>query len=506
VRARLLLLFAPGVAVLSACGGGARTLAPDATLSVAIPADVTGIYPEMNDESLSYVVSSYVFEGLTRVGSDLRPQPAVADRWTSVDEHTWLFHLRQGLRFSDGSAVRVADVVASLRYAIRPGAVTRDTLAALASVEAASDSEVRLKTRFPYPVLPSHLPDGFVLPETALAQTPVPPIGTGRYCVERRVRGKEIDLAENRLHWGGRPGFAKLRLRVIPDGAERARALRSGEVQVADSVPANEIEELTGRADLSVVRRPGLRVLFLAMRMSEPPFSDARVREALDLALDRPELIRRALDGHGTQATQLVPPAVLGFDPDIRPLEHDRARARRLLEAAGYRDGFSVRLDGPNNRYFKDREILAEVARQLGEVGVRVEVNARPKEEFFALLAGTPSFYLLGWACDTLHAGDALDALVHTPGPGGLGFNNAQALSDPQLDRMIDAADATPTLRERSQLLSEALARVAQLRPILPLVIQTETLAWSRKVAWEPPIDMSLRLWDAQPAPDQMNH
>jgi peptide/nickel transport system substrate-binding protein len=165
-----------------------------------------------------------------------------------------------------------------------------------------------------------------------------------------------------------------------------------------------------------------------------------------------------------------------------------------------------VRLDGPTHRYVGDVAILQEVARQLGEVGLRVQVEAQPKSEFFALLdRRATSFYRFGWSCSTGHAGDALEALMHTPSPDGVGFENVQNLSDSELDRLIEAAHGSPRLQERSSLLGRALARVAQLRPILPLVVQTESLALAREIDWEPPLDLALRLrdigWSASPAP-----
>jgi peptide/nickel transport system substrate-binding protein len=351
-------------------------------------------------------------------------------------------------------------------------------------------------------VLLSHLPAGFILPQAALARTPVPAIGTGRYRLAGRVPGTSVLLVANPFYREP-ASFASLLFRVIPDGDARVQALLSGAVQLIENVPARLVADLERRSDLVLAERPGLRVLFLALRMDAPPFSAAPVREALDLALDRDELIRRVFAGRATRATQLVPPAVLGYDPSIMAPTPDLARARMLLAQAGYPSGFAVRLDGPRDRYRHDALILDEVARQLAQVDVRVSVNARPKQEFFDALEQHLEFYLLGWACNTIHAGDALDALMHSPRPGGLGANNVQGLRDPQLDALIDAANRSPTLAQRRLLLASALGRVAALRPILPLVVQTEVLAWSRALTWTPPLDMALRLEGALPASAQ---
>jgi peptide/nickel transport system substrate-binding protein len=140
--------------------------------------------------------------------------------------------------------------------------------------------------------------------------------------------------------------------------------------------------------------------------------------------------------------------------------------------------------------------MLEEVARQLAEVGIRVEVNALPKERWFALLgAGKSKFYLFGWACESRDAGDILDGMLHTPTPGWLGSNNYQGLSDPELDRLIAAAEGESDPVVRYQSLARAMARVKELHALLPLTIQTETVAMSASVDWSPPLNFGLRLF-----------
>jgi peptide/nickel transport system substrate-binding protein len=485
---RAALLALASLAQLCAACGSKPGDAEPATLAVAVPGDVLGIFPEMRlDESFSFDVSSHVFEGLTRLDRELRLRPGLADRWVTPDERTWIFHLRPGVVFSDGSPVRARDVAASLNYLRLARSSLHVLLSALESAEPLSDSEVRLRTRYPFPVLPSHLTQAFVLPEAALAQHPVPPIGTGPYVVESRRPGVALTLAANPRFRGPQPAFARVRFEVLPSGADRVRALEAGQVQIAAVVPIPALAKLRLRPGIRVTVRPGLRVLFLALRREQAPFSDPRVREAFDLALDRDQLIQRALDGFGSPATQLVPSSVLGFDPALRVTRPDPERARALLAQAGRTAGRSVELYGTNNRYQQDAAILAEVARQLGEVGVRVAVKAEPKEVFFPMVTSSPpALSLLGWVCDDLHAGDALATL------------QSVGLSDPELDRMIDAANRSPTLEERSRLLARALDRVAAERAVLPLVVLPEAYAVSRDVLWEPPLDMALRLTGAR--------
>jgi peptide/nickel transport system substrate-binding protein len=486
----------------SSCGvEQGREAPPLPMLNVAVQGDITGLYPRLRNESYSFSVNANVFEGLTSLSHDLAPQPALADAWENPDERTWLFHLRPGVRFSDGEPVRARDVVASLRYAMRAEA-TRTLLEPVESVESLSERQLRIRTHFPCPVLLSHLAFAYVLPESALSESSdAPAPGTGPFKVELWHPGRELALARNLEFRGPLPDFERVRFVVTPDPALRLSALRAGRADIADNVPSAEIEGLRRSSTLRVVSRPGLRVLFLALRVDQAPFSSPRVREAVDLALDRDELVTRALGGLGTPASQLVPTPVLGYNPDIPVTAVNRSRARELLQSAGHPAGFSVRLDGPTNRYPAASEIMAEVARQLGEIGVRVEVVAQPKEAFFEHVdSGRYQFLLYGWSCETVQAGEALDELIHTPQPGA--GVNIERFSDAAIDRLIDRANRSSRLRERSMLLAQALAAVAAARPALPLVVQNESFAFSaQRVAWEPSLDMALRIADVHRAP-----
>jgi peptide/nickel transport system substrate-binding protein len=225
------------------------------------------------------------------------------------------------------------------------------------------------------------------------------------------------------------------------------------------------------------------------------------VREAAELALDREALVAAALGGHGQVATQLVPAAVAGFDPTIRSGARDLARSRQLLAEAGYAGGLEVTLDGTHNRYPRDRELLAAVAAQLAEAGIRVRQNALDKREFFALVdAGRSSLHLVGFACEAGDAGDALDQLAYSSG-NRLGAINSAGLRDAELDRLIDAANNSTSTFDRLQNLRRALGRLAALRAYVPLVVPNDAVLVGKRVAWEPPLDLGLRPADMRPAP-----
>jgi peptide/nickel transport system substrate-binding protein len=499
---RRLALAALAAAGLGACRTSPEAAPPPSTLRIALRADVTGFLPgPLLNEAFTLQVNRSVYESLVRFDGELRLRPALAERWSSPDDRTYRFELRPGVRFSDGRPLRAADVVASLE-ANRDGWVTRDYLQAIESVRATGERQIEVRTRFPYLALLTRLPWGPVVPKDAVRPSPALAPGTGPYRVESRVPGRGFVFVRNPHFDRPVPAFERVVHAVVPDDAERVARVERGEADVADHVPPGEIERLSRNPALRVVSGAGLRVLFLVLRADRPPFSDPRVREAIDLALDRGRLVRHALAGRAEAATQVVPPSIVGFDPALRLPRPDPARARALLAAAGHATGLEVRLDGPSNRYVNDVAILRELAGQLGEAGVRARVNALDKSEFFPLIeSGRSEMHLLGYACESGDAGDVLGALLHSPTGGALGSLNSLGVSDRLLDERIEAADAARTDTERARQLRLAVARAAELRVALPLVVQAESVVLTRRLAWDPPLNMAVVPEAFRPAP-----
>lgn len=495
-------LAAPAALVVVLAGCRAQAPEPRRLLTLAVRADVTGFFPNppIVNEGYTQDINWNIFEGLSGFDGQYHLVPAVAQSWQTPDSRTYVLELRAGGRFSDGSPVTAADVVASLERHRAEGWVFSDFLGAIEWVRAEGDRRVVIRTRAPYPLLLSKLPWGMILPRAALAKRPVPAIGTGPYRLESWEPRRGFVLRRNEHYRGRTPPFEVARFVVEPDDRQRLALLRSERVDGVDQVPLQELATLRGDPSLRVYAGPGNRVLYLAMRVDLPPFSDPRVRAALDLAIDRHELIARALHGQGQPASQIVPQSVAGYEPKLAVTRPDGARARALLAQAGYPRGLAVRLDGPNNRYTNDRQILAEVARQLALVGVRVEVAAQDKLRFFERRrAGDLSFFLAGWACQSGEAGEALDSLFRSR-QAGLGGENFLGLADPEVDRLIDAANSSDTLAGRLEHVRAAMARLAELRPILPLVVQPEAVAMSRRVSWSPPMNYAFRLESLRPA------
>ncbi len=471
------------------------------TLVLAVRADVTGLYPNppFRNEAFTTRVNWNLFEGLVKLDRNLELQPALARHWENPDDRTYLFELRSDARFSDGRPVRVADAVASLREVKRTP--FRDYFHAVSGVEAVDERRLAVSTSGTYLILLTRLPMAMVLPEAEWQKESAAAIGTGPYRLLSWEPGKRLLLERNPFYSGPVPAFERVVYEVIQGDAARGEAVLSGTVDAADGVPLEALDELKRDPTVQVVSRQGLRVLSLSLRPGRPPFDDPRVRLAVDLAIDRDELLTRALGGHGQVATQMVPPAVVGFEPSLPKPRADPERARALMAAAGHPRGFDLDLHGPNNRNLNDGAVLEELARQLLRVGIRARVRAMDKLAFFQLAArGGTQMHLMGWSCDTAEAGDLLDAMAHSKTGNGLGSDNDMDLEDPELDRLIQRSNASTLLLERNLRLREAMVRLHGLRVYLPLYVQPEILVLTRRVSWTPPRDGVLMPADVAPA------
>jgi len=504
------LAAAVAVAGVASLGGGCARQTPSAApepsdrLTLAVAADTTGIFPNppAQAEGFTYAVNSHLFEGLVAFGPGLEPAPALAERWSSPAERRWLFTLRPGVLFSDGSPLTAGDVVASYRATMdRPFPHHRALGAFIESVSAVDARTVEIVTRQPDPVLPGQLISVYVFPEREVSKAVVPPIGTGPYLLVSREPGRRTVLKRNPRYRGPAPAFGEVVLEVVPDATHRIRSLLGGGAQLADQIPLEDVERLEKEPGIRVLCRPGFRVLFLEMQVDAPPYDDPRVRRALDLAIDRDELNRRALAGRGFVATQLVPSTVAGFDPSLPATRPDRTEARRLLREAGHADGLELTLDGPSDRYQNGIEVLREVARQLAETGVAVTIRGMPKARFFEERAARRSpLHLMGWSSPTLHAGSALSELVHSVPRNGPVSWNVSGLADPALDELIDRANRTSDAAPRNALYAEAFTRLAGLHVFIPLVVLPEAIAHARTIEWEAPADLGLQAFAMRPA------
>ncbi len=490
------------LAALAACAKAPEPASPRA--NVAVPYTLTSLDPHREASRASALLYS-TYEALLDVDAALKPRAGLAESWSNTDERTWVFRLREGVRFHDGAPLRAADVAFTLRRLLSDRDLESGYyLTDVSDVRASDERTVVVTTIRPAALLATRLAFVRVVREGSTPEALARAVnGTGAYRVEAYVPGRELRFVRNDAYWGRPPAVARVTVWLGQDARAAASGLRDGRFHVAAFAGGTPARDLPAAPDLETFRRDGLYVSYLAYdlaRATSPlvdapqnPFRDARVRRALDLALDRGRLGPDASE-RSTPATQLVPAAVLGFDPEIRRPATDRARARALLREAGFGSGFRATLHS--------RAVVAaqahEVSRQLRELGVEVEVKVLGEAAYRdALASGASSFWINTWSCTTADAGELFENALHSFDPERrLGLFNRSGYADPELDRAIEETARIAAPDERRAALQAVMRTAMEQLLWIPLAVAPELFVVRRGIGFEPRASGAIRVAD----------
>ena len=438
------------------------------TVRWASAGDALTMDPHGQNEGPTATMSQQIYEPLVNRDTELRLVPALATSWEPTDDPTvWEFTLRQGVTFHDGAAFTAEDVVFSLNRARHENSDYKGLLTSVAEVRAVDDYTVHVVTDGPNPLLPNNLTNMFMMDrdwsvangvelpqdfaageETFAARNTN---GTGPYMLESREPGIRTVLVRNPDYWGNDVYPTEVERIVytpVTSAPTRVAALLSGELDFVLDPPVQDLRRLEQADGIKVVTTPENRVIFLGMDVASEdiewddvdganPLSDVLVRKAINLAIDRDAIQRVVMRGQSQPAGIVAPPFVNGYKPemDVRQTQ-DIAAAKALLEEAGYGDGFGITLHCPNDRYINDEAICQAVVGMLGQAGIEVSLDARPKSIHFAELSNrNTGFYMLGWGVPTFDSEYIFSYLFHTD-DGTRGSWNGTRFSNARVDEL----------------------------------------------------------------------
>lgn len=489
--------------------------AQDSELTIGVAQETSSLYPNWFVSTPNQQIASHIFEPLVSMSPDNKPQPALAESWKAVDDTTWEFKLRDGVTFHDGTPLTADSVIASFDHAktiegngSAAGAYVRDK-----TYEKVDDHTIRISAGKPYPLLPAEMsvvyiykgpagPDAFNSGEAA--------IGTGPYQFAEWVRGDHLTLERYDGYWGEAPEWQTVVFKPITSDPTRVAALLNGDVDVIDRVPTTDVKRLESDPDVRVISRPGERVIYLQLDVSrdvspfvtdksgEPlfpnPLRDWKVRKALSLAINRDAIVSRVMDDQAVAAGQIATPGMFGHNPDLAPDAYDAARAKELLEQAGYPDGFAITLHGTNDRYINDEIILEAIAQMWTRIGVDTTVNALPAATYFGRRdsggeRGVPEFSALlgGFGTATGETMSQHWMLVHTTDKAkALGHANYARYSNSRADAMLEEAIVTVDDEVREEMLKEIGEIYMRDLALIPLHWQVNVWAMRDGLDMEP--------------------
>ena len=511
-HARLGAVFAVAAGLLAASPARAQDL------TVGLQANVTSIDPHFHNLSPNSNVAAHVFDRLVHQDERQRLVPGLATEWKTIDDTTWEFKLRRGVKFHDGSDFDAQDVVATLkRIPWVPNSPSSFTLytRAIAEVQVVDPYTIRFKTKAPSPLFPNEIASvniinrKFVEAPTGEFNAGRAAIGTGPFRFVEYVPQERISLQRNDSYWGPKPHWARATLKIISNNAARTAALLSGDVQVIESVPTTDLPGLKKDARISLHRIVSNRLIYLALdqnRAQSPyitdkagaalpnnPLKDPRVRHAISKSVNRQGIVERVFEGEAIAAGGLLPEGFFGANPRLKPDAFDQEGARKLLAAAGYPNGFGVTLHGPNDRYPADEKVLQAIGPMLTRIGIDAKVVTLPWATF-ATQASAPAYafsvMLVGWGSGTGEVSSPLRSLLATVDRDkGNGPSNRGRYSNPQLDAVIETAMATVDDKAREKLLQDATEIAMKDQGIIPLYYQVNIWATRKGVTYAPRAD-----------------
>lgn len=439
-----------------------------ATIRVAVEAEPISLDPQNVTDGNSITVQKPMFEGLLGFDDQMKPIPVLATDYSFNDDATELtFTLREGVTFHDGSPFNAEVVKANLDFVRDPnnGLARKNFFSFIKEVVVIDDTHVKIVSETPNSTMVSYLAHGSASmkslesinkkkndPSYNLDRNPV---GTGPFMFKEWKDNQYVEMVPYDNYWNkdAKAKFASVKYIPVVEAGTRINMLKANEIDVITKLPTQIAKELSQDSNFNVFTAPSLNVFYVGINMQNPKYEDVKVRQAMNHAINKDELIASVLDGYGTVADSVIAPNTLGYSKQ-KVYEHDPELAKKLLAEAGYADGFEATLWTRNSSEFI--AIAENVALQLDKVGIKAKVQAFESGTLFDMLdynQGT-DLWIGRWSPGTGEANYGIRPNFHTVsfGPND---NNSGFYSNPEVDRLLDEVIRTADSKEAAKMYAE---------------------------------------------------
>jgi len=484
------------------------SFASAAELRFASPTDPQTMDPHAVNSAPVLGFLNNVYEGLVRRNKQMAIEGSLAESWEPIGTEGWRFNLRKGVTFHDGSEFNAEDVLFSYERASSKEADTSSWFAPVKEVKVVDDYTIDFLTNAPNPIFPDSIAN-FMIMDKGWAENngtarpsqdsetyaTLNANGTGPFKISSREPGVKTVLTANEGWWDSREhNVDTATFTPIANAATSVAALLSGEVDMINPVPVQDVPRIEGNAELKLHRGIEARVIMLGFSHEAPalkyssettdknPFQDARVRKAVHQAINAEAIVDKIMRKNAEVASQLVSPQMKGFSaPAADRVGFDVEASKALLAEAGYADGFSFGLMCPNDRYINDEAICKAVASMLAKVGIDAKLTAMPVRNYWKeLRADNYDMYLLGWSPGTFDAEHPIRFLVTTPNPEKkLGSWNFGGYSNARVDELLPQLQREIDPEKRQAMLDEVAGVVRDDTVYVPLHVQP--LLWGSR-------------------------
>tara|TARA_E500000331_G_scaffold357654_1_gene420218 strand:+ start:1655 stop:3244 length:1590 start_codon:yes stop_codon:yes gene_type:complete len=483
------------------------------TLRIGLGTEPTSIDPHYHNLGPNNQIAQHFFSRLIEQDEKQRLMPGLAKSWKAINDTTWEFKLRKGVKFHDGSSFNADDILFSMeRGANQPNAKSSFKLYTHGGSKnfiKVDDYTIRVTTPRPYPLMPTDLSNVHIVSKKvgdklegdfnngSVAH------GTGPYKLVKWIKGEVLEMVRNDNYYGQKPYWQRVIIKPIKSAPSRLAALLAGDVDFIDQVPTIDIAKLKKNPKIQLSQGVSNRIIYLHMDQYRDtgqyikghdgsniknPFKDVRVRRAISKAINRDLIVARVMEGVAIKAGQLLPEGFFGRSSKLEPEAYDPEGAKKLLTQAGYPNGFVTTLHGPNNRYINDAKIVEAIAQMLTRIGIKTTPDTMPKSVYFKRAKNRGpkkppefNFVLVGWGSGTGEPSSPLRSLLGTYSKEkGWGSSNRGLHSNTEMDKILGDALATVNDKKRSALLARATEiGIGEDQGIIPLHYQVNT--WAAK-------------------------
>ena len=468
---------------LSLLGAGVCFAAPRGeNMRVGVSIDAKNFDPQNSADTYSFSMQKQIFEPLYTVDGETRQlTPVLAESYEQIDDKTYIFHLRKGVKFHNGEELTADDVIFSLTRVATPGksvfAKSKGVWLDPKGFEAIDKYTVKITTAGPVGGWLGSMkhPYAMIMNKKAVEANPDEvfrnPVGTGPYKFVSWAKGERVELEAFGDYWGTKPYAKTLTFVVLPDDSSRVIALETGKVDMIYAVPANDFARLQESKTVKAVKAPGLVLLHLDLNMDSPKLKDVRVRKAIDAAIDKEAYVEAVFQGNGVVAEGPLPNASSFYPEKRQKWPYDPELAKKLLKEAGVKN-LELDLWVMNS---SERRMGAEVIQNmLADVGIKVNVsvfenaviNDKIRKEH------THDMYSSTWGMQTNRdAGVYWQSVITT---SAIAATNSARISDPTLDKLMDDSNKCVNAEQRNGYFQKIWDRMNELHPWVYLCMADE--------------------------------
>ncbi|HVH88954.1 MAG TPA: ABC transporter substrate-binding protein [Terriglobales bacterium] len=463
--------------ILSFCLLGCSGSRPDPhTVVMIIESSPANLDPRIGTDAFSERIDELLFDSLVRKDEHFALHPWVAQSWEIRDPLTYVFHLRTGVRFHDGTPLTAKDVKWSIDSMINGSVISSKTATYqhIAGIEAADDHTVIFHMKEPDSGLMWNLSDGAmgIVPYGSDKTFNLHPIGSGPFKFVRNVQDNEVIVVRNDDYWAEKPKVERVRFAVVPDETTRALELRKGSADIQiNSLSADMVLSLRNDSDLRIEQAPGTPVQYLGFNLRDPVLSDVRVRQAVAYAIDVEPIIHYLWRDTVRAASSVLPPQHWAYDTNLQPYPHNPHKARELLKQAGYSDepGKRLHLIMKTSDQETSRLLAVIVQEQLHDVGIDLELRTFEFATFYSdVVKGAFQIYTLRWVGGSNQDPEIFEYIYDTKSFAPRRANRSY-YSNPKVDSLIEQGRSELDENRRKQIYAQIQQQTLHDLPTLNL-------------------------------------